>query len=114
MPCFQTKTTVAISPEQEQRLKTRFGQAVALLPGKSEHWLMLTFEGGSHIWFQGSNAQPAAWVQVSLFGAASPDDYASLTRTLSDILQQELGIAPARVYIKYEETSAWGWNGANF
>lgn len=114
MPCFQTKTTLPISPEQETRLKARFGRAVALLPGKSEHWLMLTFEGGSRIWFQGQNEQPAAWVQVSLFGGAAAAEYARLTREICDILKEELGIDPARIYIKYDEVANWGWNGSNF
>ena len=31
MPCIQTKVNVAISPEQEARLKTSFGELMPLL-----------------------------------------------------------------------------------
>ena len=37
-----------------------------------------------------------------------------MTADLTAILAEELGIAPDRVYVKYEETPYWGWNGSNF
>ena len=39
MPYIETKTSVPIPPETREILKTRLGQAIALLPGKSEQWL---------------------------------------------------------------------------
>lgn len=114
MPCIQTKTNVKISEAQEKSLKSKFGKAVALLPGKSESWLMLTFEDECRMYFKGSSDAPMAFVEVKLFGKASRADYEKLTRELTGVLEQELGISPAQVYVKYEEVSNWGWNGSNF
>lgn len=44
MPYIHTKVSNEISPEQEKSLKTQLGEAISLLPGKSEQWLMLDFE----------------------------------------------------------------------
>ena len=30
------------------------------------------------------------------------------------ILNEELGIKLSNIYVKYEETNHWGWNGSNF
>ena len=44
MPFINSKISTPISIEQEQALKTRLGQAISIVPGKSESWLMLGFE----------------------------------------------------------------------
>lgn len=114
MPCIQTKTTVKLTSAQEDLLKAKFGKAIELLPGKTENWLMITFESNCHMYFKGKSKPDMAFVEVKLFGKASRQDYAKLTQELTGILQQELNIQPTQIYIKYEEVSTWGWNGNNF
>ena len=114
MPYINTKTTVSITPEKEAALKEKLGKAISLLPGKSEQWLMLSFEDCCRMLFQGCNGKPLAFAEVKLFGKASAADYEALTGRITEILGEELGIAPAGIYVKYEEVSHWGWNGGNF
>lgn len=114
MPYIHTKTTVAISSEQEASLKEKLGEAIRLIPGKSEQWLMLSFEDGCRMWFQGDSSKPIAFVEVKIFGQASPSAYEALTKKITEILGGELGIAPSQIYVKYEEVANWGWNGGNF
>lgn len=114
MPYISTKVSVSISPEKEQSLKTKFGKAISILPGKSEHWLMLSFEDNCRLYFQGDNSQPTAFVEVKIYGKANADAYNRLTEEISSILGEELSIPPARIYVKYEETPYWGFNGSNF
>jgi phenylpyruvate tautomerase PptA (4-oxalocrotonate tautomerase family) len=112
MPCIQTTVNVKITPAQEEAVKCRLGQAITLLPGKSEQWLMLTFRGDARVYFQGNDA-PAAYVEVALFGRAPDAAYEKLTAAVTTILEEELKIPASRIYVKYEETSHWGYQGAN-
>ena len=43
MPFINTNTNIEISKEQEITLKEKLGKAIEIL-GKSEGWLMLSFE----------------------------------------------------------------------
>lgn len=113
MPCIQTKVNVAIPKEKEEIIKTKFGKAIELLPGKSESWLMLSFEENCSLYFKGSNQEGIALVEVKLFGKASDEAYGKLTAAITEILNQELKISPSQIYVKYEETAHWGWNGSN-
>lgn len=113
MPSIQTKVSVPISMKQEAELKTRFGKAIELIPGKSENWLMLTFEDNCKMYFQGNSQPGTALVDVRIFGEAGPEDYQNLTAALTDILKEVLGIRPERTYIRYGEVRYWGWNGSN-
>lgn len=112
MPCISIKTNKVILAIEEKQIKQRLGEAISILPGKSEKWLMCLFEGNDHIWLGGTDA-PAAYVETALYGAASATDYNRLTEKVTGILVDTLGIEPARIYIKYCETQYWGWNGKN-
>ena len=114
MPFIQTKVNVKVSGEKEEVIKSKLGKAIELIPGKSESWLMLSFEDNCTLYFKGEKDQPIAFVEVKLFGKAGKDAYDRLTDAISNILYQELGISPDHVYVKYEEVSYWGWNGHNF
>lgn len=114
MPFISTKVNIKLSPENIDSLKREFGQAISILPGKSENYLMLSFEDNCTLFFRGSSESPIAFVEVKLFGRASANSYEKLTQKLTSILNDVLNIPPANIYIKYEETEYWGWNGANF
>ena len=114
MPYIETTASVAISGRKEQAIKERMGQAIELIPGKSEGWLMLSFHDNVPMYFKGTSDEPCAICQVKLFGSAGVEDYARLTEALTDILREELEIAPDRIYITYQEIATWGWNGGNF
>jgi hypothetical protein len=114
MPYISTKTTVAISSKQRESIKTKLGKAIEIIPGKSEQWLMLSFEDESNMYFQGRNNMPIAYVEVKSFGKAPEDAYCKFTKAVCDILKEELEIESDYVYVKYEEVSHWGWNGKNF
>ncbi len=113
MPYIQTMTNVGISGRKEQTIKQRMGEAIELIPGKSESWLMLSFQDDAHMYFKGED-EPCAICQVKIYGSASEDAYAALTSALTDILAEELEIDPARIYVAYQEIATWGWNGGNF
>lgn len=114
MPMIKTKTTTEITAEQELQLKSKLGEAIAILPGKSEQWLMTSFEDNCRMYFRGDNSEPIAFVEVQVFGKINPSAADKLTAEISDIFGSVLGISSSNIYVKYEEVSMWGWNGGNF
>lgn len=114
MPYIRTTVSNKISDEARENIKTKLGQAIALIPGKSEAWLMLAFEDNINMYFKGDGTSDYAYVEVSLFGTTSDAAYDRLTAAISEIINEELGIERTNIYIKYEEAEHWGWNGVNF
>ena len=101
MPFINSKISVALTDAQEQEIKSRLGQAITAIPGKSESWLMVGFEPEYKLYFRGSKDQPMAMVEVSVYGSENPSAFSKLTG--SD-----------HVYVKYQAVANWGWNGGNF
>ena len=113
MPFISSKVSVPLTKEKEQVLKTRLGQAITCFPGKTESFLMLDFEDNCRLYFRGE-AGPAAFIEVKVFGSLERGACEKMTAVVTDLFAAELGIDPARIYVRYEETEHWGWNGANF
>jgi hypothetical protein len=114
MPYISTKTTAKLSQENLKNLKTEFGKAISLLPGKSEAFLMLSFEQDCKLYFRGENSSHIAFVEVKLFGKAEKSSADKLTAKISQILKNEINIEPSQVYVRYQNTEIWGCNGNNF
>lgn len=114
MPFIDTKTNVSVSKEKETELKKRLGEAIRIIPGKSESWLMLAIEGDVPMYFRGDDSQPVVFAEVKIFGNASSDTYEKMTKELTAIYQDILGASPDHMYIRYFGSADWGWNGGNF
>lgn len=114
MPFISTKTNKTITKDTAKALKEAYASAIELLPGKTEKWLMLSFEGDTQMAFHGDMDSPMAFLTVSLVGSASDEAYDALTKRLCGIMGETLGIASDMVYVKYEEVDHWGWDNINF
>ena len=114
MPYIKTSVSKEIAPQVRDSIKTKLGQAIALIPGKSESWLMLSFEDNVKMYFKGDCSEEYAYIEVSIFGSASDAAYDRLTAAICEIINEELDIPMQNIYVKYEESNHWGWNGNNF
>ncbi|MBQ5362769.1 MAG: hypothetical protein IIU63_05415 [Clostridia bacterium] len=113
MPFIDVKTNKQVSKTEEIALKQALGEAIAILPGKSERWLMLDIHDQSRMYFHGDDA-PCAMLQVQVFGKINQEKCEELTAEICRIMHNTLQIAPENTYVKYEEISLWGWNSQNF
>ena len=115
MPCIQVKTNVNTSGEKAEAVKTALGQAISLLPGKSEDWLMVAIEDECQMYFGGRGGRPIAMVEVKILGNSIDKEGAErMTGEITGALGGTLGVSPDDMYIKYEASPDWGWNGTNF
>lgn len=114
MPCIHVETNQKITPDAAETMKSEFGKAISLFPGKSEQWLMCVFRGECPMAFRGETSAPMAFVEVKLYGGVDSSASQKMTGEVCRILQWALGIAPSQVYVRYQATDDWGWNGENF
>ena len=112
MPFINTNTNVEITKEKKLAIKTKLGKAIELL-GKSEGWLMISFEDKCSMYFRGESA-PMAFVDISVFGKSTDEQCEKMTVEVCKIFEEELSISPDKIYVKYNGSSQWGWNNMNF
>lgn len=114
MPYINVQTSVKVSPEKAEAVKSALGAAIGTVPGKSERWLMVSIDDGKKMWFGGENVPDSAFVSVSVFGSISDGVADSLTGKICDIIGENFGILSERIYVRYSEHDKWGFDGANF
>ena len=114
MPYISTKTNIELAKEKQDALAAKYGRIISLVPGKTERWLMLSFDDKISMYFGGKGDEPMAYIELSLFGGASDAVYDKLTAAICDAVSAETGIAPANIYVKYEEAEHWGLKGSNY
>ncbi|MBQ8577478.1 MAG: hypothetical protein IJ449_05875 [Clostridia bacterium] len=113
MPFIRTTTNRTVTKETADKIKSACGQAITLIRGKSEDWLMVEVRGDAALYFKGSDA-PCAIAEVQIYGRANERDLDNLTDALTKTLAKALDVPAERIYVRYEEVAHWGWNGANF
>lgn len=111
MPFINVKTNVNAAGKEEN-IKSELGSAITAVPGKSEGWLMVGIEDNYKLYFRGTD-EPAAMVEVSIFGNPSENSLETLTSHITGIITRNLGISSDRIYVCYTSTPNWGWNGSN-
>ncbi|MDR2525684.1 MAG: hypothetical protein LBC83_05845 [Oscillospiraceae bacterium] len=114
MPAIVLITTAAIPPAVEAMLTKGLGHAIELLPGKSESHLMISYQEKTPMAFHGEKQSACAFLEVSCFGRVDPKGYDAMTGAVCKLLEDTLQIPAASTYIKYTETTNWGWNKKNF
>lgn len=114
MPFIESKVSVKTTEEQQKKLKERLGQAIAIIPGKSESWLMVNLQDEQMMYFRGDDSEPIAFICVNIYGSSDPAAFEKMTGELTRIYGDLFGIAPDHMYIKYAASTDWGWNGSNF
>ena len=113
MPYINLTTNCQINDQASVSLKSQLAEAITLIKGKTETWLMLNFRSDGKMYFNGSDT-PTAIFEVAIFGKAGDQEYDALTKRLCLMAEQTLNISPDRVYVKYTEHDRWGWNNMNF
>lgn len=115
MPCIQIKTNVKTSEKAAEQIKASLGNAISFFPGKSEQWLLVSIQDDCRMYFGGEGGKPVAMVEVDILGS-SIDKAGSvrITEQITKSLNENLGIAPTDMYIRYRASEDWGWNGTNF
>lgn len=114
MPFISSKVSIAMEEQQREELKDKLGKIIAIIPGKSEEWLMIEFADQCDLSFRGKRRQPAAFIEVKVFGDIPEECLGKLTKEICLAYTEVLQIDPTNIYVKYEEVYKWGWNGANF
>lgn len=113
MPFIQLKTNAEISENDEKLIKSKLGELITIIPGKSENWLMVQISGGKKMYFKGSD-EKCAMIEVKIYGKATSEAYDKLTYEITNLVSKTLNISPTRIYVSYFETPNWGFAGSNF
>ncbi|MGK0673115.1 MAG: phenylpyruvate tautomerase MIF-related protein [Halothiobacillaceae bacterium] len=114
MPTLILNTNLCLDDARRADLSARLSRLTAEATRKPEQWVMTLLHDGRAMSFAGTQA-PCAFVEFKSIGL-SDADIPGIAARLCDLLQVQLGLDPARIYIEFAaaEPQRWGWNGTTF
>lgn len=111
MPFVISRVSVEVSREQELELKRRLGEAIALVPGKSEAYLLVELEDRCHLFLAGSDEAAIAYLDVSIFGNEDHAGFDHFAAAATQAYHDVLGIDPSRIYLRFSDIASWSVAG---
>jgi len=102
-----------MSQDQKDAVKSKLGQAINEMPGKSEESLMIAMQDDQSMYFRGKSKEKAAIVELKMLYTQTLEAKEDFTKKVCDIYSQELGIPGEEIFVAFTETEKgnWGWNG---
>ena len=116
MPLITVQSSAAPpAPEAASALLRRLSTTLAQLLGKPESYVMTSLSPRTTMTFGGSDA-PAIYAEVKNVGELAPNLTLELSKTLSAILSEGLGVPKNRIYIELQSVKGhlWGFDGGTF
>jgi len=114
MPYLKIQVNRELVPEKSRQLLALASQKVAKELSKPESYVMVEMTSNTAMLFAGTD-EPAAYLELKSIGLPAVL-IRPLSKTLCGLLEEQLGIDPARIYIEFADIkgSCWGWNGGTF
>ena len=115
MPLVRLETTEKVQPDRKASLCARLSALCAEAIGKPEEYQMAIVADGLTMLRSGKPG-PAAFVDIRSIGGLTPRVNGVLSARICRLLEEELGIPGARVYLVMTDVRAddWGHDGGTF
>ena len=114
MPYLRIQSNHVLESEAADEFLILASSTVADLLSKPERYVMVTMDPPVPMLFAGTD-DPAVFMELKSIGL-SESQTPELSRVLSELVHQTLGVNIDRIYIEFADAprKMWGWNGATF
>ena len=117
MPLIIIKTNVSeVLPANRETLHEQGQAALSSILQKSRDYVMSLLELGQDMRFAGNSPASCAYVEIKNVGTIKPEISLELSKEITSILNEHLGVDPKRIYIEFQQSERhlWGWAGKTF
>ena len=114
MPYLKIQTNLPLTEVAERSILKSASSLVASELGKPEEFVMIAVQPDTPMLFGGSD-DPVAFLELKSL-ALPVGKTKQLCKVLCKLIEEHLGIAPERVYVKFIDVKngMWGWKGDTF
>jgi phenylpyruvate tautomerase len=114
MPYLKIQTNLPLTTKAERNVLKTASSLVASELGKPEEFVMVAVQPDTPMLFAGSD-DPVAFLELKSIGLPARKTK-QLSQSLCTLIEEHLGIAKDRVYVKFIDVNhgMWGWKGDTF
>lgn len=114
MPYLKIQTNLPLTKTAERTILKQASALVTRELEKPEDYVMIALQPNTPMLFAGSD-EPVAFLELKSIGLPAGKTK-KLSQVLCALIEEHLGIAKDRVYVKFIDVnrSMWGWKGDTF
>lgn len=114
MPYLKIQTNLPVTKKAERIVLKIASLLISKQLGKPESYVMAALEPDTAMLFAGAD-DPVAFLELKAVGLPAGKTK-TLSKALCALIEEHLGIAPNRVYVKFinVKRGMWGWQGDTF
>jgi len=112
MPYIDVKVTGTLSDAEKDKVKSKLGELITVLPTKTEAGLMVCINDDSTIYFAGQKKEKAAFINIKLYRESGFEYKAEFTKKVVEFFDKEFEITGDNIYLTFDEYNNWGSRGA--
>ena len=114
MPYLKIQTNLPLTKKAERTILKEASSLVATELSKAEDLVMVAVQPDTSMLFAGSD-EPVAYLELKSVGLPGKKTK-TLCAALCQMIEEHLGIAKDRVYVKFIDVNRgmWGWKGDTF
>ncbi|MBI9105929.1 MAG: hypothetical protein JEZ04_04240 [Spirochaetales bacterium] len=111
MPHINAFIPMKLTKKDEQRLVSRLGELITIIPGKTEKGLMVSVNNDSPLYLGGVSQEKAAYLEIKIFKDCARDIKKELAAQTIKMLEDEFSIPKEHVYVNFFEVFDWAARG---
>lgn len=112
MPFIQVNTTLTLTQSEKDKIASRIGDVISIIPNKSEPLLMIDIRDGDTMYFGGIHKEKCAFVDVRCYKSAPFEANKEFTERIFELLQEETPLEQGDIYVSIAEYPIWGTKGS--
>ncbi len=110
MPFIQAELSIKLNENQKEKIQNLLTDVVASSFGKPKAFVMSEINDEKDLYMGGKKLENGAYLSIKLLGNTTKNICGQITKSVCEILKQELGTESQNVYVSYHPADLWGWN----
>lgn len=111
MPYISVNVTKVLTDTQKDAIKSKLGEKISVIPGKSEKALMIDISDGHTIYMAGVRCENTAYIDVKIYGSTEFQYRKAFTEAVFEAIAQAVDIPKDGMYLTFSEFENWGMKG---
>lgn len=111
MPYINVNTSKSLANEEKDALKSKLGELITIIPGKTEKVLMIGINDDYTMYFGGEKKEDLAFINVKLYKESEFEYKAEFTKKVFELFETEYGIQSHNIFMSFDEYNSWASRG---
>lgn len=111
MPYINVNISTKLSNQEKDNLKSKLGELISIIPGKTENVLMIGINDDYTMYFSGIKKEKMAFLNIKMYKQSEFEYKNELTKKIFEFFEKEFDITGDNIFMTFDEYDSWATRG---